>query len=60
MQFRGYLLEKKNTLGLPGGSVVGNPPANAGDTVSILGPGSSHMLWGNQAGVPGPTIESVP
>ena len=28
---------------LPGGSVVKNPPANARDTGSIPGPGSSHM-----------------
>ena len=27
-----------------GGSVVKNPPANAGDTGSISGPGRSHML----------------
>ena len=31
------------TRGLPGSSVVKNPPANAGDTGSILGPGRSHM-----------------
>ena len=29
----------------PGGTVVKNPPANAGDTGSIRGPGRSHMLW---------------
>ena len=28
----------------PGGAVVENPPANAGDTGSIPGPGRSHML----------------
>ena len=28
----------------PGGSVVKNPPADAGDTGSISGPGRSHML----------------
>ena len=27
----------------PGGTVVKNPPANAGDTGSIPGPGRSHM-----------------
>ena len=27
----------------PGGPVVKNPPANAGDTGSIPGPGRSHM-----------------
>ena len=31
----------------PGGSVVKNPPASAGDTGSIPGPGRSHMPWGN-------------
>ena len=28
-----------------GGTVVKNPPANAEDTGSSLGPGISHMLW---------------
>ena len=28
-------------MGFPDGSVVKNPPANAGDTGSILGPGRS-------------------
>ena len=27
----------------PGGTVVKNPPANAGDTGSIPGPGRSHV-----------------
>ena len=31
----------------PGGAVVKNPPANAGDTGSSPGPGRSHMLWRN-------------
>ena len=31
------------TGGCPGGSVVKNQPANAGDTASIPGPGRSHM-----------------
>ena len=34
-------------LGFSGGSVVKNPPANAGDTGLILDPGRSHMLWNN-------------
>ena len=29
--------------GFPGGAVVKNPPANAGDTGSSPGPGRSHM-----------------
>ena len=39
-------------LDFPGGPVVENPPANAGDMGSIPGLGRSHMLWGNKAGVP--------
>ena len=31
----------------PGGTVVKNPPANAGDTGSSPGPGRSHMLQSN-------------
>ena len=34
-------------MGFPGGSVVRNPPANAGDTDSIPGPGRSHMPQNN-------------
>ena len=33
--------------GFPGGAVVKNPPANAGDTGSSPGPGRSHMLQSN-------------
>ena len=35
----------------PGGTVVKNPPANAGDTGSSPGPGRSHMPWSNKASV---------
>ena len=38
---------KKNLGGLPGGSVVESPPANAEDTDSSPGPGRSHMLQSN-------------
>ena len=31
----------------PGGAVVNNPPASAGDTGSIPGPGRSHMPQNN-------------
>jgi len=31
--------------GFPGGSVVRNLPANAGDMGSIPGPGKSHVPW---------------
>jgi len=34
-------------VGFPGGSVVKNLPANAGDTSSTPGLGRSHMPWGN-------------
>ena len=36
----------------PGGAVVENPPANAGDTGSIPGPGRSHMPRSNSARAP--------
>ena len=38
--------------GFPGGSVVKNPPANAGDTGSSPGLGRSHMPRSNEAHVP--------
>ena len=41
-----------NVPDFPGGTVVKNPPANAGDTGSSTGPGRSHMLWGNWARAP--------
>ena len=31
----------------PGGAVIGNPPASAGDMGSGPGPGRSHMPWSN-------------
>ena len=34
---------------LPGGSLVKNPPANAGDTGLIPNVGRAHMLWGSEA-----------
>ena len=34
-------------LGFPGGAVVKNPPANAGDMGSSPGPGRSHMPRSN-------------
>ena len=33
--------------GFPGGTVVKNPPVNAGDTGSSPGPGRSHMPRSN-------------
>ena len=38
---------KKTIRGFPGGAVVENPPANAGDTGSIPGPGRSDMPRSN-------------
>ena len=37
----------KKCLDLPGGAVVKNPPANAGDTDLSPGPGRFHMPWSN-------------
>ena len=45
---KSYLLTLKNTvLDFPGGTVVKNPPANAGDTGLSPGPGRSHMPQNN-------------
>ena len=43
----GMYLKKHGHRDFPGGAVVKNPPANAGDTGSSPGPGRSHMLWSN-------------
>ena len=44
----GYLLSIKNLdLGFPGGAVVKNLPANAGDMGLNPGPGRSHVSWNN-------------
>ena len=37
----------KDVVDFPGGAVVKNLPANAGDTGSIPGLGRSHTLWSN-------------
>ena len=43
-----YLKNKNKWIpGFPGGAVVKNPPANAGDTGSSPGPGRSHMPRSN-------------
>ena len=44
--------KKESTLGFPIGSVVKNPPANAGDTGLIPDPRRSHMPGSNEAHVP--------
>ena len=43
----GEVFENASTRDFPGGPVVKNPPANAGDAGSIPGPGRSHMPRGN-------------
>ena len=42
-----YVSLKMKLRGFPGGAVVENPPANAGDMGSIPGPGRSHMPQSN-------------
>ena len=44
---RNWPLIEKLVRGLPGGAVVKNPTANAGDTGSSPGPGRSHMPRSN-------------
>ena len=39
--------QKEQKEDLPGGPVVKNPPANAGDTGMAPGPGRSHMPQSN-------------
>ena len=41
------LFQRTKKLGFPGGAVVENPPANAGDTGSSPGLGRSHMTRSN-------------
>ena len=43
----------------PGGSVVKNLPANAGDTASVPGPGRSQMLRDNSALLKPSALEPV-
>ena len=38
---------KRNIEDFPGGLVVKDLPAKAGDAGSIPGPGRSYMLWGD-------------
>ena len=45
--------------GFPGGSVVKNLPANAGNTGSIPDLGRSHMYAGEQLSLGATTIEPV-
>ena len=43
----GIMLFENMSGDFPGGTVVKNPPANAGDTGSSPGPGRSHMPRSN-------------
>ena len=52
VQHRVYSISYNKPQDFPGGTVVKNPPANAGDTGSSPGPGRSHMPWSNKARVP--------
>ena len=45
-------VSKMRVQGFPGGAVVKNPPANAGDMGLSPGPGSSHMPRSNEAREP--------
>ena len=47
-----YAVQKITCQGFPGGAVVSNLPANAGDTGSIPGPGRSHTPRSNEARAP--------
>ena len=42
-EYTRHLKAKQESAGFPGGTVVKNPPANAGDMGSSPGPGRSHM-----------------
>ena len=41
------MIQNLDDRDFPGGAVVKNPPANAGETGSSPGPGRSHILWSN-------------
>ena len=47
LEFMLTLLSKLHIRDFPGGAVVKNPPANAGDTGSSPGPGRSHVPQSN-------------
>ena len=46
-QVRMAIIKKSTNRDFPGGTVVKNPPANAGDTGSSPGPERSHMPRSN-------------
>ena len=47
LAFFAYPQQEGTGRGFPGGAVVKNPPANAGDKGLSPGPGRSHMLQSN-------------
>ena len=58
-RFQRLFSTEKIPLGFPGGSVVKNPPANAGDTGSIPDPRGPHILWSNSASIQGSCLPSL-
>ena len=48
----GKIKDKQHDGDFPGGAVVKNPPANAGDMGLSPGPGRSHMPRSNKAHAP--------
>ena len=51
---RGIFCVLKKTWDFPGGSMVKNPPASAGDSGSLPDLEQSHMPWNNSTDVPHP------
>ena len=47
-----FVYIKEKVWGFPGGAVVENPPASAGDAGSSPGPGRSHVLQSSWAHAP--------
>ena len=54
-----YMTPSESVLGFPGGSVVKNPPANAGDTGLIPGSGRSTCISQCAATIIKPALESM-
>jgi len=42
-----YFVKRYTTVSFPGGPVVKNPPAYAGDTCLMRGVGRFHIPWSN-------------
>ena len=49
---KAWVEQKAEKGDFPGGPLVQNPPANAGDMGLIPGPGRFHVLQGNEANTP--------